>query len=393
MMPDSIDPVGDDVMQRARTPLNERPREAGRRARSPSPSSQRYPPPPDGTRTPVLDGATSQSAGRPGVMTDYEYTFRLMTVRRLERELMGTISKGHPMRALLLVLGFIALEVGLVTVTLQGNNTGIGENATDVPGTSPGHTIGVTIDFSVTLLSNLLGFLLLSVLLYCAMQTVPVIQWCLFEIAAGSIFLLIITPNGNRLQMIGPLGVFTDGGAITVIVGFIVLGLCFMTVGIWFAIHRVRAHATTHTRTPAPHPLKPSLSHAPLSLLCLIQVYPHAMRNGWVCLRDLNWFFRIQATPSAPGHYNYRIPMPFPLWLPCCGQDRTFGYEGEVDDEGKPHGLGTWTDNARHGECLQGVWQHGRPIGPFRGSEYHSDCKRARTQPSSFPASQTSSDL
>ena len=72
--------------------------------------------------------------------------------------------------------------------------------------------------------------------------------------------------------------------------------------------------------------------------------------------------------------------MPFPLWLPCCGQDRTFGYEGEVDDEGKPHGLGTWTDNARHGECLQGVWQHGRPIGPFRGSEYHSDCKRARTQ-------------
>ena len=111
----------------------------------------------------------------------------------------------------------------------------------------------MTIDFSVTLLSNLLGFLLLSVLLYCAMQTVPVIQWCLFEIAAGSIFLLIITPNGNRLQMIGPLGVFTDGGAITVIVGFIVLGLCFMTVGIWFAIHRVSAHATAHTRTPAPH--------------------------------------------------------------------------------------------------------------------------------------------
>ena len=107
-----------------------------------------------------------------------------------------------------------------------------------------------------------------------------------------------------------------------------------------------------------------------------------------VCLRDLNWFFRIKATPSAPGHYNYRIPMPFPLWLPCCGQDRTFGYEGEVDDEGKPHGLGTWTDNARHGECLQGVWQHGRPIGPFRGSEYHSDCKRARTQPFFFPASQ-----
>ena len=268
MMPDSIDPVGDDVMQRARTPLNERPREAGRRARSPSPSSQRYPPPPDGTRTPVLDGATSQSAGRPGVMTDYEYTFRLMTVRRLERELMGTISKGHPMRALLLVLGFIALEVGLVTVTLQGNNTGIGENATDVPGTNPGHTIGVTIDFSVTLLSNLLGFLLLSVLLYCAMQTVPVIQWCLFEIAAGSIFLLIITPNGNRLQMIGPLGVFTDGGAITVIVGFIVLGLCFMTVGIWFAIHRVsfarnNAHTDTCTRTASSKPSL-SLTYAPL---------------------------------------------------------------------------------------------------------------------------------
>ena len=28
---------------------------------------------------------------------------------------------------------------------------------------------------------------------------------------------------------------------------------------------------------------------------------------------------------------------------------------------------------ARHGECLQGVWQHGKPIGPFRASEYCSD--------------------
>ena len=89
-------------------------------------------------------------------------------------------------------------------------------------------------------------------------------------------------------------------------------------------------------------------------------------------MRNLRWFFQIRPT-ARPGHYHYRIPLPFPFWLPCCGQERTFGYEGEVDDTGKPHGLGTWTDDAYHGECLQGVWQHGRPIGPFRGSEYHSD--------------------
>jgi hypothetical protein len=30
------------------------------------------------------------------------------------------------------------------------------------------------------------------------------------------------------------------------------------------------------------------------------------------------------------------------LWLPCWSKECTFGYVGEVDENGRPHGLGTW---------------------------------------------------
>ena len=93
-----IQPVrdDDDQMQRARTPQSDQgpSRVAGsRRARTPSPPA-RYP------RDMRMvenghDPTTQQSAGRMGPMTDYDYTFRLMTVRRLEREIQGTIAKAR----------------------------------------------------------------------------------------------------------------------------------------------------------------------------------------------------------------------------------------------------------------------------------------------------------
>ena len=257
-------------------------------------------------------------AGSPGTMTTYEATFRIMTARRLERELMGTYTKTHNGRILCWVLAFAALEVGLASITLTEG-------------------VSLKIDLSVNLLTNLLGLLLLTVLLYCAINSVAVIRWCLFWIAAGSIVTLIITPSKN-LDILG-LHDFTAGG-VSAIIATAVSGICVINILLWFLYNRA---------------------------------YPQAIKTrGWPCLRDLTWFFQIK--PAAkPGYYYYRIPLPFPFWLPCCSQSCTFGYTGEVDADGRPHGLGTWTDDARHGECLQGVWQHGQPIGPFRASEYCSD--------------------
>ena len=149
---------------------------------------------------------------------------------------------------------------------------------------------------------------------------------------------LIITPS-KSLDILG-LHDFTAGGK-SAIIASITVGICLMNILLYFLYHRA---------------------------------YPQAMRAGtWICLRDLTWFFRIRPHPIKPGYYHYAIPLPFPFWLQCCGRERTFGYTGEVDEDGRPHGLGTWTDDARHGECLQGVWEHGLPIGPFRSAEYQTD--------------------
>eukprot|EP00929_Paragymnodinium_shiwhaense_P072041 TRINITY_DN36579_c0_g1_i1.p1 TRINITY_DN36579_c0_g1~~TRINITY_DN36579_c0_g1_i1.p1 ORF type:complete len:851 (-),score=160.53 TRINITY_DN36579_c0_g1_i1:121-2625(-) len=65
------------------------------------------------------------------------------------------------------------------------------------------------------------------------------------------------------------------------------------------------------------------------------------------------------------GHHMTYRPI-FPLTLHRV----EFGYQGDVDEQGRPHGVGTWFDNSFHGECLRGVWVHGRPIGTFKSREF-----------------------
>jgi esterase/lipase superfamily enzyme len=47
-----------------------------------------------------------------------------------------------------------------------------------------------------------------------------------------------------------------------------------------------------------------------------------------------------------------------------------FGYVGEKDSSGNPHGIGMWFDNTFHGECLRGKWVEGKPSGTFISREY-----------------------
>mmetsp|Transcript_11242 Transcript_11242/g.31889 ORF Transcript_11242/g.31889 Transcript_11242/m.31889 type:complete len:864 (+) Transcript_11242:160-2751(+) len=61
-------------------------------------------------------------------------------------------------------------------------------------------------------------------------------------------------------------------------------------------------------------------------------------------------------------------------WLPRWWRKLTKSvyvvtYSGEVDNEGRPHGLGEWNDTYYHGEVLIGWWEHGAPCGPFHSQE------------------------
>ena len=262
-------------------------------------------------------------------IVEWEATFRLMAYRRVQRELQGTYRKERQWVTLVWVLMFLGLEWGLATVTLtQGR-------------------FNLQINLSVKLLISLLGPLVIVLLLYCvvrvpAVSGVSVFRWCLLWIALGSIATLVVSGGSHEL-LVG----FDEGGKLGVIAA-LTGGACLLTILLW--CHYAK-------------------------------LYPLSLLTGSGCLVSLRWYFRVRPLPDRPGFFEYAIPPPFPLsLLPCCRAEHSFGYRGELDGRGRPHGLGTWFDDAPHGECLQGVWAHGVPIGPFRSAEYHSDYRVANVR-------------
>jgi esterase/lipase superfamily enzyme len=79
---------------------------------------------------------------------------------------------------------------------------------------------------------------------------------------------------------------------------------------------------------------------------------------------SLKYWFRVRKSSAQPqARYSY-LPGGLLSW-------RTeFGYEGQTDEQGRPHGHGMWYDNSFHGECLRGRWIHGQPSGAFASCEY-----------------------
>ena len=51
-----------------------------------------------------------------------------------------------------------------------------------------------------------------------------------------------------------------------------------------------------------------------------------------------------------------------------CRARAICSYEGDLDAEGRPHGIGRWRDTQPKGETLMGKWHHGVPVGPFVAS-------------------------
>lgn len=103
-------------------------------------------------------------------------------------------------------------------------------------------------------------------------------------------------------------------------------------------------------------------------------LYPLCIRRAWCCLADVGAWWRIAPVPQRPTEFSYRPGafgcMPGAAFLHRLFgvPPRHFGYDGELDEQGRPHGVGTWNDSARNGEALCGVWRHGQPLGPFRAA-------------------------
>ncbi|KAG0058101.1 hypothetical protein BGZ89_001562 [Linnemannia elongata] len=100
--------------------------------------------------------------------------------------------------------------------------------------------------------------------------------------------------------------------------------------------------------------------------------YPRiVLRATWLNSR---WWWRIKETPlPLSKSVNYRtIMFSYVSWDPDEYRlsRSSVSYVGEFDDQGRPHGLGEWTDHTFTGEALQGIWENGVPIGPFKSQEY-----------------------
>ncbi|KAF9156579.1 hypothetical protein BG015_003879 [Linnemannia schmuckeri] len=115
------------------------------------------------------------------------------------------------------------------------------------------------------------------------------------------------------------------------------------------------------------------LEGATLSVVFFLRVaYPRiVLRATW--LNSRSWW-RIKETPLPMSKsVNYRTTMfSYVSWDPDEYRlsRSSVSYVGEFDDQGRPHGLGEWTDHTFTGEALQGIWEHGVPIGPFKSQEY-----------------------
>ena len=127
-------------------------------------------------------GGEPESPSGRGRMHNYEATFRHMTHRRLQRELLGVYSKPHPGRDALWIMLFVVLQVGLASVSF---------------------TNGVSVKIDVT--SNLLALLLNMLFLYVALSTVvSMFRWAIFCLAAGSAIMVIVSGDVTRARRSNP---------------------------------------------------------------------------------------------------------------------------------------------------------------------------------------------
>jgi len=99
---------------------------------------------------------------------------------------------------------------------------------------------------------------------------------------------------------------------------------------------------------------------------CLMYLLRHLLRTCVPHSRTWAlWWYSIRPVTTRPGLtcFSYK-PSGMIGWTRA-----EFMYSGNRDEDGRPHGHGRWCDTSFHGECLRGMWVHGRPVGTFTSRE------------------------
>jgi hypothetical protein len=272
---------------------------------------------------------------------NWDVTFRHMVARRLQRELGGTFQKERTLSTWkLTTILFVVVAVGIVTFNFGSTPTAT--VAEEQPW--PNQTLYAQTDFSLTFSINIekifkqnlldaVGWLLVGlVVIGVSLKVVEVVRWCVFWLLLGVIAYLVL--QGVPSVRADPQHQFYIHLNLGLTLGFEVA-----TVLTWILYHIL---------------------------------YPKAIDKRWWPFDDASRYWSVKPMEGQPSKFTYAPSKVWPLsgWLGV--PDRCFGYEGELDAHGRPHGMGTWHDTAKHGETLQGVWRHGFPAGPFRATEYAS---------------------
>ncbi|KAF8930556.1 hypothetical protein BGZ58_008177 [Dissophora ornata] len=181
--------------------------------------------------------------------------------------------------------------------------------------------------------------ILLVVMIYVVVKVSIVIRWCFYWLVLATLALFIIN-GGSFFEQLptpsNPDGKMALGAKIVLVI--LALVEC-ITLGIVFLM-RVS--------------------------------YPRIiLRAKWLNCKTW-WRIREMPQPSSKSANYKTVIFSYLTWDPdeYRLERRSVSYVGEFDELGRPHGLGEWTDHTFTGEALQGIWEHGVPIGPFKSQEY-----------------------
>jgi len=105
-----------------------------------------------------------------------------------------------------------------------------------------------------------------------------------------------------------------------------------------------------------------------IAWIIIMWLYPKIIYNGRG-LDTLNKWFRIEPVHGKRWMYTYSA-FEGEAFITTR---QSFTYTGAIHPETHvPHGVGEWREDGQMGECIVGMWNHGRPIAPFRSREYGS---------------------
>ena len=261
---------------------------------------------------------------------DYASTFRVMTKRRLERGLGGSVAAPRSSR-MLAVLGFALFACGIASISITSNEA----SASNTTST------GVYLQLNLGVADNILLISIALIAVFAALRAIDTVRLCVYWLSFGLlayVILMITCPNDATLC--------PQHQTISTAIVATTLGLKVATLVMWYAYHRL---------------------------------YPRCLAQACCCLTDVTWWWGIEPRGEGPANqFTYRPESRFfPGGLSLLRRltvrpPRHFGYHGGLDADGKPHGFGTWHDSAAHGEKLTGNWLHGEPVAPFHATEYES---------------------